>query len=95
MELLKTATGSARALLAAWDSADARRLQAAVNEVFSAGYRASDIERVELLEEIGCAIGEWMEGRRTTEDLDACLSLLRHLAGAGHKAAAAYSASSI
>ncbi len=92
MELFNTTAGSARALLAAWDSADTERLYATINQVCSRK-SAHDMERAEVLEEIGRAMHAWMEGHKTTEDMDACLSLLRHLAG--RKTLAAYSASSI
>jgi len=93
MERFNSTVGSARDLLAAWDSADSHRLQAAIDQVCSGQSRASDLERAELLEEIGCTMRAWMEGQKTTEDLDACLSLLRHLAV--RSTLAAYSASSI
>jgi hypothetical protein len=98
MEPFKTTTGSARTLLAAWDSADPHLLNEAIDQVCRGASDSGDPERAEILEEIGCTMREWLAGRKTTEDMDVCLSLLRHLAASksvASKSAAIYSASSI
>jgi hypothetical protein len=83
----KTFTGSerrARALLAAWNSADAPRLQEAIGQAAIEKHAPrswSEAERIELIQEIAATIRLWMNGSKSRNDLDASIELLRHLAG--------------
>ncbi len=74
----------ARTLLAAWNSANALRLQEAIDQASEcqAVSRSSDeAERIEMIQEIAATVQLWMEGGRSRTDLDASIELLRHLAG--------------
>lgn len=72
----------ARILLAAWDSRDPVRVKNAVVEVRSAeGESASEAERLELIQGIGCAIQRWLDAGGDDTDLTTAVSMLRHLAG--------------
>jgi hypothetical protein len=75
---------SARALLAAWNSADAPRLEEAIGQAAIERHAPrswSEAERIELIQEIAATIRLWMNGGRSRTDLDASIELLRHLAG--------------
>lgn len=95
MSTLKQLTVSerrARALLAAWNSASAPRLQDAIEQasLCQATSRSSDeAERVEMIQEIAATLRLWMEGERSRTDLDASIELLRHLAGSLERASLA------
>jgi hypothetical protein len=77
-------------LLAAWNSADLLRIHNAIDQVrgVDAGSIVADeAERLELLQEIAGVIRQWMEGRKSAADLNACLKLLGHLVNSGATAA--------
>lgn len=74
----------ARALLAAWNSASALRLQQAIAQAAlekDAPRCSGEAERIEMIQEIADTIRLWMNGGRSRADLDASIELLRHLAG--------------
>jgi hypothetical protein len=78
---------SARALLAAWNSGELARLEAALEGIGSAALgearpSSPEAERIELVREIADSIRAWIQGveRKTPTDLNASLKLLRHLA---------------
>jgi hypothetical protein len=82
MEL--TARRSARMLLAAWNSADLKLIQNAIEEAHqteTGRLRSADAERIEMLQEVARVIRQWMAGHKSSSDLRASLDLLRHLAG--------------
>jgi len=73
----------ARMLLAAWNSADLRQIQNAIDQTEAiqlASLRGADVERLELLQEIAAVLRQWMAGQQATSDLNASLDLLRHIA---------------
>jgi hypothetical protein len=90
MNTLSISGHCAKLLLAAWNSADVSRLRSALDltEGVHPGRLAySEQERVEVLHEIAVMIRQWMNRQKTTDDLNASLELLRHLArGAAHSA---------
>ena len=70
--------------MAAWNSADSSRIARAIDQVCATActsVSAADAERIELLQDIACGIREWLEGRKSEADLEACLKLLAHLVG--------------
>lgn len=82
-------------LLAAWNSADLRQIQTAIDHaraVEMGALRGAEIERIELVREIGAVMRQWMAGYKTESDLKASLDLLRHLAAASASAPALKSA---
>jgi hypothetical protein len=80
-------TGSerrARALLAAWNSASATRLEEAIAQAALEKHAPrswSEAERIEMIQEIAATIRLWMNGRKSRTDLEASIDLLRHFAG--------------
>lgn len=75
----------ARLLLAAWNSGVSTRVREAVEQAApGADARTpwSEVERLEMLQEVASTIGSWMNGTSDRTALDAALGLLRHLAGA-------------
>jgi hypothetical protein len=87
---VSVARRSARMLLAAWNSADLRQIQNAIEQartVETAGLSGVDVERIELVREIGNVMRQWMAGHKTVADLNASLDLLRHLAHCGQNSA--------
>lgn len=77
---------SARMLLAAWNSADLRQIQNAIDQaraVETNRLAGADAERIELVREIGSVMRQWMAGHKTVSDLKASLDLLHHIANAG------------
>lgn len=74
---------SARMLLAAWNAADLRQIQNAIEQasrIEPTSLRAADAERLEMIQEIAAVIRQWMAGHKSSSDLKASLDLLRHLA---------------
>lgn len=72
-------------LLAAWNSADLRQIQTAIEHaraIETDSLRGADVERIELVREIGAVMRQWMAGYKTASDLKASLDLLHHLASA-------------
>lgn len=75
----------ARALLAAWNSGELMRLEAALDAT-ARGYNASlpacEKERIEVVREIASTIRLWLQGagQKAQADLNAALRVLRHLA---------------
>jgi hypothetical protein len=70
-------------LLAAWNSGDLRQIQHAIDQaraVETASLSTVELERIELVQEIGAVMREWMAGHRTVTDLKASLLMLHHLA---------------
>jgi hypothetical protein len=73
----------ARALLAAWNSGNLKRLEAALDaDSNCADFQLSAIERerVELVDEVVNAIRGWIASATTGTELQAALVLLRHVA---------------
>jgi hypothetical protein len=76
---------SARALLAAWNTGELARLEAALDgpaALQDARLPASERERIELVREVANCIRAWLQGagQKAQTDLQASLKLLRHLA---------------
>jgi hypothetical protein len=74
---------SARMLLAAWNSAELRQIQNAIEQtraVETGCLPGAEVERIELIREIGSVMRQWMAGHKTAADLKASLDLLHHLA---------------
>lgn len=70
-------------LLAAWNSADLRQIQNAIEQARAAEIAClsgAEVERIELVREIGDVMRQWMAGHKTAADLKASLDLLHHLA---------------
>jgi hypothetical protein len=74
----------ARSLLAAWNRGDLATLQTRLEMAPPAdpGAPSSEIERIELVQEIAATIRLWLQGirRKSTTDVEASVRLLRHLA---------------
>jgi hypothetical protein len=73
-------------LLAAWNSADLRQIQNAIDQARALnfdGLSGPELERMELVREIGFVMREWMAGHKTANDLSASLVLLHHIANSG------------
>ncbi len=71
-------------LLSAWNSADLRQIQNAIDDaraVEVADLSGAEMERMELIRAIGSVMREWMAGHRTANDLKASLVVLHHIAG--------------
>jgi hypothetical protein len=78
----------ARILLAAWNSGNLARLEAALNDNGGDNWDCSDVrlpaierERIELIGEVVQSIRGWIAKARTQTELQAALLLLRHLGG--------------
>jgi hypothetical protein len=70
-------------LLAAWNSADLRHIQNAIDQtgaVETTCLSGAEVERIELIREIGSVMRQWMAGHKTAADLKASLGLLHHIA---------------
>jgi len=73
----------ARTLLEAWRAADVPKIHSAIAQAQSAAdlpLASEEAERMELVQEAGLLIREWMQGKRTAIDLEAGLTVLRHMA---------------
>lgn len=72
----------ARLLLDAWNSADSAKISHAIEEIGSAPVspRPAELERMELIQEVGRLMRKCMAGAGASSDLRAGLDLLRHLA---------------
>jgi len=82
---LTTSERCARCLLAAWNTGNLSDLDVALRQaavIDEAGLSTSEIERMELVQEIACNIRMWLRGIRWNKrtDLNTHLELLRHLA---------------
>jgi hypothetical protein len=89
MEPLTISKRSARMLLSAWTSADPERIRNAADHANAMNPACtSEAERIEIIREAGCILRQSAAGASTSgnasasEELDASLRLLRHLAGA-------------
>lgn len=82
MELLSSSQHSARTLLSAWDNADAEQIRgAAVQADLAPPMSSFEAERIEMIRVAAGVLHEWTEGTASAAEVDASLTLLRHLAG--------------
>ena len=78
MKPLAVSERSAGMLLAAWNSGDAARIEAAMNQPVSQALSCGERERLDLVRGIAGAM------RESHPDLNVALGLLRHLCGAAN-----------
>jgi hypothetical protein len=82
--LLSGSQRRARFLLAAWNSADLSRLEAALDmTAIRAAATYGEQERMEMVEEVEYTLRNWLDSsaRRNEVELLASLKILRHLTG--------------
>jgi len=73
----------ARMLLEAWERSDSRALQSAVQHIsatMDASLLPDEMERFEIIHEVGRFMGECMQARLSSGDVTVGIHLLRHFA---------------